>query len=181
MTGFPGERTNRAVALVTDDFRLYHRIVPFMASRGITILGLAPGDPVPPAVRVLLDGPPADPRSIPVLDSLEATLLSVYQALDRRRRQGGYARVVFGVDPGHVIGLAVLCDGEVFLVAESMDMQEACDRIASWSTGLDAKAWEVHVGDGHPEVGRPLLRLMRERLPGMRVALTPEGATTPWS
>jgi hypothetical protein len=182
VTGHPGERTNRAVALVTDDFRLYHRIVPFMATRGITVLGLAPGEPIPPAVRVVLDGPEGDPRTVKVLDNLEATLLAVYQALDRRRAtRQPYARVVFGVDPGRVIGLAVLCDGEVFLVADALDMQEACDRLAAWSHGLSARQWEVHVGDGHPEVGRPLAAMMAKALPHCRVALTPEGATTPWS
>jgi len=45
MTGHRGARANRSVALVTDDFRLYHRLVPVLESQGLRVLGLRPGEP----------------------------------------------------------------------------------------------------------------------------------------
>lgn len=180
MTGHPGERRNRSVALVTDDFRLYHDLAPFLEGHGIRVLGLKPGEAVPVSVRVLLGGPASDPRSVAVRADREATLLAVYAALDTRpTAQGGYQKVVFGVDPGQVIGLAVLADGVWLHVAEARSGADATARLAAWATGLSAKRWEVHVGDGVPQ-GRSLLPGLRKALPQARVLLVPEEATSPY-
>ena len=181
MTGHPGERRNHAVGLVTDDFRLYHELAPFLESHGIRVVGLKPGEAVPPAVKVLLGGPAGDPRSVPLREHKDATLLAVYAALDARpTARGGYQRIVFGVDPGQVIGLAVLADGAWLHVAEARSGAEAVDRVADWATGLTGKRWEVHVGDGHPQVGRALLPALKRRLPQAKVLLVPEDKTSPY-
>lgn len=181
MTGHPGERRNRAVGLVTDDFRLYHQLAPYLEANGIRVLGLKPGEVAPPSVRVLLGGPANDERSVALRDHPEATLLAVYAALDERpTARGGYERVVFGVDPGQVIGLAVLADGAWLHVAEVRSPEDVVARLGEWATGLSARHWEVHVGDGHPTVGRGLLPLVKARLPQARVLLVPEKATSPY-
>ncbi|HLF16227.1 MAG TPA: hypothetical protein VI796_02205 [Candidatus Thermoplasmatota archaeon] len=130
---------------------------------------------------MLLDGPPDDRRSLAVHDDPEATLLSVLATLDpRRKERGPYRRIVFGVDPGDVIGLAVLADGEALLVAESLSPQDAADRIASWSRGLAAAEWHVHVGDGAPAKGRAVAEALGHRVPQARLHFVPEGRTTPY-
>ncbi|MEA3203169.1 MAG: hypothetical protein QOI63_844 [Thermoplasmata archaeon] len=181
MTGHKGERRNRAVALVTEDFRLYHRLVPFLESHGVHVLGLRPGDAVPPSVQVLLGGPPEDPRSLPLLGDLEATLLAAYRRLDRKPGRDGYRRVVLGVDPGKVIGLAAVADGHWLLVGEALSVEDALERLANWAVGLAAPALEVHIGAGAPRVGRDLLARLARRLPTAKVSLVREEATTPGS
>lgn len=181
MSGHVGERRNRHVALVTEDFRLYHRLVPFLESCGLRILGLRPSDEVPSSVQVLLGGPLEDPRSIAIRDDDEATLLAVYTAIDRRPGADGYRRVVFGVDPGKVIGLAVLADEDCLLVGESRSVEDAVARVVAWASGLVATRWEVHVGDGSPLEGRALVAELRERLPQAEVRLVREHDTTPFS
>lgn len=132
-------------------------------------------------MRVLLGGPAGDARTVPLRADREATLLAVLAALDDRpTARGGYQRVVFGVDPGQVIGLAVLADGASLHVAEARSPAEAVQRIAAWSTGLSALAWEAHVGDGHPTSGRGMLPALKAALPRARVLLVPEEATTPF-
>lgn len=171
------------MALVTDDFRLYHALAPYLEGHSIRVLGLKPDEAPPASVRVLLGGPPGDPRTVALREDREATLLAVLAALDDRptaRRPGGYQRVVFGVDPGHVIGLAVLADGVWLHVAEARSPGDAVERVAAWSTGLSAQRWEVHVGDGHPTSGRGLLPALKARLPQARVLLVPEEATSPF-
>ena len=183
MTGHPGARRNLDVALVTDDFRLYHDLAPYLEAKGIRVLGLKPGEAVPPSVRVLLGGPEGDRRTVALRPDREATLLAVYAALDDRptaRAAGGYQRVVFGVDPGHVIGLAVLADGAGLHVAEARSPEEAVRRLLAWMTGLSAHSWAVHVGDGHPKSGRSLVRDLRAALPQARVQLVPEERTSPF-
>jgi hypothetical protein len=169
------------VALVTDDFRLYHELAPYLEANGIRVLGLKPGEDPPKSVKVLLGGPAGDPRTVPLRDDREATLLALIAALDERpTAKGGYRRVVFGVDPGHVIGLAVLADGQCLHVTEARSPDQAVERIAAWATGLSAQRWEVHVGDGHPKTGRGILPAVKARLPQARVLLVPEEATTPF-
>lgn len=165
---------------MTDDFRVYHDLAPFLESHGIRVVGVRPGEPVPSAVQVLLGGPPADSRSIAIRPHREATLLAVLAALDPRpTAQGGYKRIVFGVDPGQVIGLAVLADGVALYVADERGPEQAVDRLAAWAEGLNGKDWEVHVGNGHPQVGRGMLGPLRRRLPAARIVLVPEDDTTP--
>lgn len=169
------------VALVTDDFRLYHELAPYLESHQVRVLGLKPGEEAPKSVKVLLGGPAGDPRTVALREDREATLLALFSALDERpTARGGYQRIVFGVDPGHVIGLAVLADGAWLHVAEARSPEDAVERIAAWATGLCAKTWEVHVGDGHPATGRGLIPAMKARLPQARVTLVPEEATSPF-
>lgn len=155
--------------------------MPFLESKGLHVLVLGPGDEVPASVRVLLGGPPGDLRSVPLLDDPEAVLLSAYCRLDRKPGTPGYRQVVFGLDPGKVIGLAVVADGHWLLVGESLSVGDAVERVAAWKGGLLAQDWEVHVGAGAPEVGRDLLARLRPRLSSARVFLVPEEATTPGS
>lgn len=176
LTGFIGERTNRQVAVMTDDFRRYHALAPFFEQQGVQLLGLGPDDPIPMAVQVVLDGPEGDPRSVPLRDDLEATWLAVIAALDGR---SPYRRIVIGIDPGETIGLAVLADGMPFWVAECHQVGDVANRIRAWRTGLDAQRWEVHVGDGAPEHGKPLVEGLRRAFPGVPIDLVPEQASSP--
>lgn len=178
MTGHPGARKSQQVGLVTDDFRLYHRLAPFLESHGVPVLGLRPGDPVPASVRALVGGPADDPRTIPVHQDPEAVLLSIRCHLDAPR---GYRRVIFGLDPGKVIGLAVVADGKWLLVAEAMSVAKAVERVTTWADALVAHSWEVHVGAGAPSVGRELLAALRSQLRQASCSLVPEEDTTPGS
>ena len=182
LTGPIGARTHRAVALVTDDFRLYHRLVPFFERHGIDVLGLAPGEIPPASVRVVLDGPADDPRSVPVRGTLEATWLATLEALDDRPTvQDGPRAVVIGVDPGLRIGLAVLVDGLVYWVAEADSPEQAVDQILAWREGLHPRRWTVHVGHGSPEVGARILALLAVGFPDATLNMVHEGASTPGS
>ena len=180
MTGFPGERRNREIALVTDDFALYHKLVPFFAAHGQPVLVLKPGEAVPSSVRALVNGPPDDARTVALRDDLEATLLACTTQLDRRPGEAGYRRVVIGVDPGNVIGLAAVADGRSLLVAEARSSDAAVARVAAWVSGLTAGDLSIHVGAGAPAVGLPLYGQLRRRLPAVHMALIREEATTPW-
>jgi len=181
VTGHKGERKHHAVALVTDDFALYHRLVPFLESHGLHVVVLRPAEAVPSSVRALLGGPPGDPRSVALRADPEATLLAIRTRLEVRPGAAAFRSVTFGLDPGKVIGLAVVADGHTLLVGEARSVGDAVDRVATWTTGLAAERWEVHVGDGMPTQGRDLVAALRQRLPGRAVRLVGEAATTPGS
>ena len=179
MTGHPGERRNRAIALVTDDFRLYHELVPFFAQHGHTVLVLKPGEVVPSSVRALMAGPAGDARTVSLHSTFESTLLACLTHLDRKPDGSAYRRVVLGVDPGQVIGLAAVADGRALLVGTDRAVDAAVERLAAWTTGLEASECAIHIGAGAPAVGRALFAAVRQRLPGWKASLVPEEATTP--
>ncbi|MEK6985204.1 MAG: hypothetical protein AABX89_02320 [Candidatus Thermoplasmatota archaeon] len=167
------------MALVTDDFSLYHRLVPFFAKHHHAVLVLKPSEAVPASVRVLLGGPIIDPRSVALRDDLEATLLACVTHLDRTPGATGYRCVVLGVDPGNVLGLAAVADGRTLLVAESLSPESACERLAVWVSGLTADELRIQIGSGARPVGLDLIGRLRRRLPGIRLDLVAEHATTP--
>jgi hypothetical protein len=177
----PGPRS-QAVALVTDDFALYHRLAPFFEAHGIHLHGLRSNAPVPASTRVILGGDPADARTLPLRADAEANLLAVRAALDGRPSvRTSLRHVIVGVDPGQRIGLALLADGEVYLVAEALSPQEAVDRMVAWQEGLSPRHWSVHVGDGSPVEGARICAQVAARLPGWSLVIVPEQASTPGS
>ncbi len=174
-----GERTNRAAALMTDDFRVYHELAPWFEHRGVQLLGLRQGEEIPPSVRVVLGGPPGDGRSAPLPTDTEAAWLLVCQGLDPRRNGAPYHRVIIGIDPGATIGVAVLADGAVLLVAECHSVDEVVARMQIWKPSLRADTWAVHVGDGAPEVGDALADAAATAWPDATVTFIPEQASSP--
>lgn len=182
LTGPIGARTNRPVALVTDDFRLYHILVPLFESHGVNVLGLRPGEVVPEAVEVLLGGPADDPRTIAIDDEPQGSLLAVLAALDPRpTARGGYHEVVFGIDPGESIGLAFVADGQPLFVDQVFDPKDAVERLIVWRRAVTAESWKAHIGDGAPTVGVRLEGLIHKLLDGVAVRFVPEQETSPGS
>lgn len=164
---------------MTDDFRVYHEFAPWFEQRGIQLLGLRAGEEIPPSVRVVLGGPPDDARSVPLPTNIETAWLLVCQALDPRRNGAPYRHVVVGMDPGATIGLAVLADGSVFLVAECHEADEVVERLQAWRPGLRTQHWSVHVGDGAPDVGDLLADLAADTWPDATIRFVPEQASSP--
>lgn len=181
MTGHIGARTNLQVALVTDDFRLYHRLAPFLEAHGHRTVGLRSDEPVPASVRVVVGGPPGDPLSVPLLEDDVANLLQVRAALDERPVVAeGPRHVVVGIDPGDTIGLAVVVDDARYWDEEAVAPAEAAGRVAAWRPALAAKHWSVHVGDGAPDVRDRILAELAS-VAGLDVHVVPEGASSPIS
>jgi hypothetical protein len=137
-------------------------------------------DDVPASIRVLLDGPPADARSIAVHADDDATWLATVAALDPRR-DGPYRRIVIGIDPGAAIGLAVLADGAVLWVDEVRDPNAVVQRLQSWQPALATLRWEILIGDGAPDIGDALKAAIATRFGDMFVAFVPETASSPTS
>lgn len=171
------------MALVTDDFRLYHELVPLFEAHGVPLLGVRPGERVPDAVEVVVGGAQDDPRCVALRPHAQATLLAVIMALDGRRaaRAEPYGKVVFGIDPGDAIGLAVVADGRPLMVDQVFAPEAAVALLVAWQSGLAARAWFAHIGDGAPMIGVRLEGLLHKHLDGVAVRFVPEQETTPGS
>lgn len=176
MTGPVGARINRPVALMTDDFRIYHVMAPFFEAQGVQLLGLRPGDEVPDAVQVILGGPPEDRRSIAVHEDPEVAWLAVLAHL-----RGAVERVTVGVDPGQTIGVAVLVHGKVYWAGELRSPDAVVERLLAWRHAMPDAAWSLHVGDGAPAVGRTIRGQSRRAWRALDVSTVPETGSTPTS
>lgn len=173
LTGPMGARINRPVALVTDDFRLYHELAPFFEAQGVQLLGLRPGEAVPDAVQVLLNGPGDDPRSVATHADPEATWLAALSVWDTRQTQ----HVMLGIDPGETLGLAVVVGGLVYWTAQVRGVEAAVERILAWRPALSS--WQANVGDGAPDIGIDLCRRLRKAWPDLPTRIVSEAGSTP--
>lgn len=153
---------------MTNDFRLYHELIPFFAAAGLPVQVIAPDDPIAPNIQVVLNGPQNDSRTIKVVH-LETTLVRALLALQPN------GKVVIGIDPGQVIGLALLRADRVLRVHQAHSINEALTHMALWK---EATIATVHIGDGDPATGQPLLAGASQLFPG-RAFIVSEERTSP--
>lgn len=79
-----------------------------------------------------------------------------------------YERVVIGLDPGEVFGLAVLADGRVIETGNCFSAEEAVEKIRRSLKNLDTTPMtsiSVKIGDGVPACKEKLLHALDETLP----------------
>ncbi len=178
---------------MTDDFRLYHDLVPLFAEAGLDLLGVAPGGArdVPDSVAVILGGDAGDLRSEPLKGDGETLLLRVLWRLDERTRDTAsgapakasrpYRRLVVGIDPGATWGLALLADDAPLRVQEAHTPDDAVAVTARWLAALPAHSRHIHIGDGDRAHTVPLLAGLRGACDDAWISLVPEDHTTPQS
>lgn len=159
------------IAVVTVSGKAYYLIVNELKKRDIPFISLTPYEPVPMEIKVVIttrgerslinhenvltfeDG--ADPQAL------------INQALQHIEGKNSYEKIVIGVDPGEVLGLAVLADGKV-IETGCFSIKEAVDEIENIVKNLkDIKksSIKVKIGDGVPEYKERLLKALDKILP----------------
>ncbi|MEM0313561.1 MAG: hypothetical protein QXQ41_03320 [Candidatus Bathyarchaeia archaeon] len=165
------------VAVATVSGRAYYIIVNELKKLKIPFLSLTPFEPIPVEVRVVITT--FEERSLInhdlVLifkgeDELPALMNHVIKILEGKT---AYEKIIIGVDPGEVFGLAVLADGKVINAGNCFSVEETVNRIDSILRSfkdVEASSIVVKIGGGTPEYRDELLRVLDERLP-LRVVL----------
>lgn len=181
MSGLRGDRTHQRIAIRTDDFRRYHEWVMRLREADIDVLGIEPGKPVPRSVWGLLDGPDGDPRTIDGDGPEETVLLRVSTYLDPRahKRGGDYEHVWFGIDPGHTMGIAALCDGYVLATRIHHDVDAMLETLAAWSHAVPGAEPRIALGRGAPKVRDRIRRHAAQSIPWLPIVLVHEDYTSP--
>jgi hypothetical protein len=105
------------IAVATVSGKAYYIIVSELRKRNIPFLSLKPDEPVPIEIKVVLTTEEEKhlinhEKALVYEDggNIEAVINSALQAVQGKER---YEKLVIGVDPGEVLGLAVLADGKV--------------------------------------------------------------------
>ncbi len=158
------------VAVATVHGKAYYLIVNELKERGIPFLSLIPSDPIPPEIKVVITTPTERRRvmhnHVLVFDPQTDPYTTGGQIVKILRGKENYEEMVFGVDPGQVIGLALIGDGAVIERQNSLSVRETVDSIQTLLRGVDFSRTSVtvKVGSGVP-IYRRIVDALDEELP----------------
>lgn len=158
------------VAVATVSGKAYFLIVNKLKEKGISFISLVPGEPVPTEVTVVLTTEKEKHRinheKVLVYDS-ETDPDSIANEV-RKILQGkeAYEKIVIGVDPGEVFGLAVIADGKVNETGNYFSIHEILTKISSIIKNVDffSTAVYIKIGSG-VSTYKELLEILDASLP----------------
>ncbi len=162
------------VAVATVSGKAYFLIVNQLKEENMPFISLVPGETVPTEVTVVITTEKEKHRinheKILVFNS--ETEPDTIASEVRKILQGkeAYEKIVIGVDPGEVFGLAVIADGKVDETGNCFSIQEALAKISSVVKSVDfaSTAVTIKIGSGVPTY--------KELLETLDAALPPEVA-----
>ncbi|MCX8153132.1 MAG: hypothetical protein N3E52_01710 [Candidatus Bathyarchaeota archaeon] len=158
------------VAVATVSGKAYFFIVNKLKEKNIPFISLIPGEPVPAEVSVVLTTA-KEKRCInhgKILVYDADTEPDIIADEVRKLLQGKevYEKIVIGVDPGEVFGLAVIADGAVNETGNCYSAYEVMTKIKSIirTVDLSSTAVTIKVGSGVPAY-KELMELLDACLP----------------
>jgi hypothetical protein len=158
------------VAVATVQGKAYFLIVNELKERNIPFISLVPGEIVPTEVKAVITTEEEKTRinheKILVFESeteLDALAEEIRKIL---RGKEAYERIVIGVDPGEVFGLAVIADGKVNETGNCFSIQETVAKINDVIRNVDLSSTKVamKIGNGVPTY-KPLINALDAALP----------------
>lgn len=160
------------IAVMTVSGKAYYLIVNELKKKNLPFLSLTPKEPIPLEIYVVItteeESPLVKHENVLVYkDKMEPELL-INEAVRIIQGKKRYERIVIGVDPGEVLGLAVLADGKVIETGNCFSPEETSKRITSILKLLKSSPTAsvfVKIGDGVPKYRKKLLWVLDETLP----------------
>jgi hypothetical protein len=158
------------VAIATVSGKAYFLIVNGLRERNMAFLSLVPGDPVPAEVKVVITTEKEkhliNHEKILVYDSETEPDTVVNEAVKVLQGKESYEKVVVGIDPGEVFGLAVIADGKVNETRNCFSVQEVLNKIRNIMKNIDLclTVVSVRIGNGIPAY-KDLLETLDNALP----------------
>jgi len=144
------------VAVATVSGKAYFLIVNKLKERDMPFISLVPGETVPTGVKAVITTETEKHRinheKILVYDSETEPDTVVNEVMKILQGKEVYEKIVIGVDPGEVFGLAVIADGKVNETANCFSIQEALTKISSVIKNVDfsSTAVTIKIGSGVP-------------------------------
>ena len=158
------------VAVATVSGKAYFLIVNGLRERNMAFLSLTPGDPVSAEVKVVITTEKEkhliNHERILVYDSGTAPDTVINEAAKILQGKESYEKIVIGIDPGEVFGLAVIADGKVTKTENCFSAQEVLHKIEDIIENVDisATAVSIKIGNGVPSY-KDLLETLDSTLP----------------
>ncbi len=160
------------IAVATVDGKAYYLIVQELRKRNIPFVSLKPEETIPAEIKAVITtkGERRLVNHQKVITYSDQTRLQslVNEAMRSAQGKDRYERMIVGIDPGKVIGLAILADGKVLETANCFSISETLERTMMILRDLEhvpTESFTVRIGDGAPEYKEELLRRLDQALP----------------
>ena len=144
------------VAIATVSGKAYFLIVNKLKEKNISFLSLVPGETVPTDIKVVITTEKEKhlirhERKL-VYDSATAPDSTANEIRKILQGKEAYERIVIGIDPGEVFGLAVIADGKINETGNCFSLHEALIKVASVIQEVDFSVTVVtiKIGNGVP-------------------------------
>lgn len=145
------------VAVATVQGKTYFLIVNKLKERSIPFISVVPGETIPTEIKVVIttekEKRQISHERILVYDVKRKEPDSIVNDV-RKILQGKetYERIVIGIDPGEVFGLAVIADGKVNEKGNCFSIQEVTSKVSNHIQEVDLSATSVtiKIGNGIP-------------------------------
>jgi len=160
------------IAVATVSGKAYYLVVNELKRRNIAFLSLTPNDSIPIEIKVVITTEEEQhlinhEKILPFREGVEPEAL-ISEALQIIQGKDYYEKLVIGVDPGEVFGLAVLADGKVIETENCFSVEETLSRIKNILRNIGKTPMTsvyVKVGDGVPAYREKLLEVLDKALP----------------
>jgi hypothetical protein len=172
------------VAVATVQGKAYFLIVNKLKERDIPFVSLVPGETVPTEVKAVIATEEEKHRvsheRVLVYDSETEPDTVVNEVWKILQGKETYEKIVIGVDPGDVFGLAVLADGAVNETGNCFSIQEALVKISSVIRSVDVSltAVTIKIGSGVPTYKELIVTLDAAVPPEVALEVVSEAGTT---
>ena len=153
------------VAVATVQGKAYYLIVNTLKENNILFFSFIPGASVPSEVKLVITTKQEREKvhfGNVIIFSSEDELDSLMSAVTiKLQGKEFYEKMVIGIDPGEVNGLAVVADGKVVDKANCLSIQEVTNKIKSIlkNVNLSATAVKIKIGNGVPAYHELIERL----------------------
>ena len=122
------------VAVATVAGKAYFLLINELKERNIDFLSVVPGEPVPAEAKVVIttekEKPLISHEKILVYDTVTEPSAIVNEAVKVLEGKESYEKIVIGIDPGEVTGLAVIADGKVNQTRACVSIQEITNEVS---------------------------------------------------
>ncbi|XHH07882.1 MAG: hypothetical protein ACFCUE_09915 [Candidatus Bathyarchaeia archaeon] len=158
------------VAVATLQGKAYFHIVNLLRENNIPFFSLIPSDPIPVEVKVVITTEEEKPKisygkvlTFTSEDELDSLMSAITIALQGKEH---YEKIVIGIDPGEVTGLAVIADGKVVDKANCLSIREINNKIKSIlkNVNLSSTNVKIKIGNGVPAY-KELIEALDNTLP----------------
>ncbi len=163
-------KANIAVATVSG--KSYYLIVTELKKKDLPFISLTPDQPIPIETKVVITTENEKQKirheHVLILDEDTEPEQLVNEAYQIIRGKANFQKMVIGIDPGQVFGLAVLADGKVIQTDNCFSIQETTEKVKNTLKNYADRpllSATVKIGDGVPACREALLKDLDELLP----------------
>ncbi len=172
------------VAVVTVSGKAYFLVTNELRRRNIPFLSIVPGEPIPSEVKAVIttekEKPIVKHEKVLIYD-VETEPEVIGEAVVRvLQGKEAYEKIVIGIDPGEVFGLAVIADGKVIETSNCFNEIEVLKDVKGIVKNINPASTSItiKVGSGVPAY-KDLIETMDNELPAyVNLEVIGEAGTT---